>query len=130
MSPVSAVPGVRALLLDRQRAAIGAGGIVVEGRDIGTVVVPDAPLKVFLIADADVRAQRRGVELRSDDGTALATVRRELARRDAFDSSRAVSPLTAAADAVVVDTTELSIDEVVDRVLALAIERGAEHIRG
>jgi cytidylate kinase len=130
VSAVSAVPGVRALLLDQQRLAIADGGIVVEGRDIGTVVVPDAPLKVFLTADADVRAQRRGAELRSHDGTAVATVRRELARRDAFDSSRAVSPLTAAEDAVVVDTTELSIDEVVERVLCLAIERGAEHDRG
>jgi CMP/dCMP kinase len=130
VSAVSAVPAVRALLLQQQRAAIGNGGIVVEGRDIGTVVVPDAPLKVFLTAEADVRARRRRAELRPHDGTGVAIVRRELARRDASDSSRAVSPLTVADDAVVVDTTELSIDEVVDRVLSLAIERGAEHVRG
>jgi CMP/dCMP kinase len=130
VSAVSAVPAVRALLLQQQRSAIGDGGIVVEGRDIGTVVVPDAPLKVFLTAEPDVRAQRRRAELRPPDGTGVATVRRELARRDASDSSRAVSPLTVADDAVVVDTTQLSLDEVVDRVLALAIERGAEHVRG
>jgi CMP/dCMP kinase len=130
VSAVSAVPAVRSLLVDQQRAVIGGGGIVVEGRDIGTVVVPDAPLKVFLTADAAVRAQRRGAELHPQESSAVATVQRELARRDGYDSSRATSPLAVAADAVVMDTTELSIDDVVDRVVALAVERGAEPVRG
>jgi cytidylate kinase len=130
VSAVSAVPAVRALLVQQQRATIGDGGIVVEGRDIGTVVAPDAPLKVFLTADAVVRAQRRGAEMHPQESSAVATVRGELARRDAYDSSRAASPLAVADDAVVVDTTELSLDAVVDRVVALAAERGAEPAGG
>ena len=116
VSAVSAVPAVRTLLVDRQREIIGAGGIVVEGRDIGTVVAPDAPIKIFLTASNDARAQRRAQELGHGEVTA---VRTDLDRRDSLDSSRATSPLTAAPDAVHVDTTDLGLDEVVDTVLDL-----------
>jgi cytidylate kinase len=128
VSAVSAVPAVRAFLVELQRSAIGTGGIVVEGRDIGTVVAPDAPLKVFLTADPDVRAKRRSADRNQpSNGERLRVdaIQRDLARRDTHDSTRAVSPLAVAADAVVVDTTLLTLSEVVDAVKALAIERGA-----
>ncbi len=119
VSAVAAVPGVRRLLVDRQREIIAAardgGGIVVEGRDIGTVVAPDADLKVFLTASAHERARRRSAEDSSDlHATAAA-----LERRDRLDSTRAADPLAQADDAVVLDTTELGIDEVVVRLVAL-----------
>jgi cytidylate kinase len=116
VSAVSAVPAVRVELVDRQRAIIGAGGIVVEGRDIGTVVAPDAELKVFLTASAEARAQRRSAELPSAD---VAATQADLARRDALDSSRTVSPLVQADDAIVLDTTEVGIDQAVEQLLAL-----------
>jgi cytidylate kinase len=116
VSAVSAVPAVRAELVTRQRAIIGAGGIVVEGRDIGTVVVPDADLKVFLTASAETRAQRRSAEQPAAD---LVATQADLARRDALDSSRKASPLAQAEDAVVLDTTELGIDQVVEKLLGL-----------
>ena len=101
VSPVSAMPAVRHLLVAQQRriirAATAGGGIVVEGRDIGTVVVPDAPLKIFLTADAAQRAARRAAQDGVED---VAGVRRDVERRDRFDSSRAASPLRAAEDAV------------------------------
>lgn len=123
VSPVSAVPRVRALLVARQRAIIGAGGIVVEGRDIGTVVAPDAPLKVFLTADPSARARRRAAELAGEHGRDVHAVQEALVRRDAYDSSRTTAPLTAAEDAVVLDTTELTLDEVIARVVELARSR-------
>ncbi len=116
VSAVSAVPEVRVELVDRQRTIIGAGGIVVEGRDIGTVVAPDAVLKVFLTASAEARAQRRSAEQPSVD---VAATQADLARRDALDSSRTASPLVQADDAVVLDTTEVGIDEAVEKLLAL-----------
>jgi cytidylate kinase len=123
VSAVSAVPEVRAELVARQRAIIGSGGIVVEGRDIGTVVAPDAELKVFLTASAEARAQRRSLERASADVAAtqadVAATQADLARRDRLDSSRVASPLVQADDAVVLDTTELGIDEVVARLLNL-----------
>ena len=111
MSAVAAVPAVRQLLVARQRDVIaGAERIVVEGRDIGTVVAPDADLKVYLTASADARARRRSAEDASDvDSTAA-----DLLRRDRFDSTRAVDPLQQAEDAVVLDTTGMGIDEVVE----------------
>ena len=116
VSAVAAVPAVRALLVAEQREIIvAAGRIVVEGRDIGTVVAPDANLKVYLTASAHTRAQRRSAEQDAD----LAATAADLARRDRFDSTRAVDPLTQAADAVVLDSTELGIDEVVARLVAL-----------
>jgi cytidylate kinase len=116
VSAVSAVPAVRVELVERQRAIIGDGGIVVEGRDIGTVVAPDADLKVFLTASARARAERRSAEQSHADVTATQA---DLARRDTLDSSRAVSPLAQADDAVVLDTTELGIDEAVAHLLGM-----------
>jgi cytidylate kinase len=123
VSAVSAVPRVRELLRNLQRAIIGHGGIVVEGRDIGTVVVPEARLKVYLTADPIARALRRSAEMAADQERDVAVVEAELLRRDRYDSTRAASPLAAAPDAVVLDTTELTLDEVIDRVVGLARER-------
>ena len=116
VSAVSAVPAVRAALVAQQREIIGDGGIVVEGRDIGTVVAPDAVLKVFLTASAEARAQRRSAEL---PGADVAATHADLIRRDTLDSSRQTSPLQQASDAVVLDSTTLGIDEVVSRLLGL-----------
>lgn len=118
VSAVSAVPEIRARLVAMQRAVIGSGGIVVEGRDIGTVVAPDAALKVYLTASEAARAARRNAE--SDDPTTdVGATQADLARRDALDSGRATAPLAMAADGVLVDTTEMGRDEVVDHLLGL-----------
>ena len=116
VSAVAAVPAVRAALVARQREIIAtAGRIVVEGRDIGTVVAPDADLKVYLTASVDERARRRSGENRVDvDATAA-----DLRRRDKLDSTRAADPLRRAPDAVELDTTRLGIDEVVSRLRGL-----------
>lgn len=116
VSPVSALPEVRAGLVALQRATIGAGGIVVEGRDIGTTVVPGADLKVFLDAHPEARAARRTAELDHDD---VEATREALAARDAYDSGREASPLAQAPDAVVVDATHHGLVEVVAQVSAL-----------
>jgi cytidylate kinase len=115
VSAVSAVPAVRALLVAAQRELIGDGRIVVEGRDIGSVVWPTARPKVYLTASPEARARRRAGELGSD----VAAVAADIARRDQLDSSRAASPLTQSPDAVEVDTTELDIDQVVARLVDL-----------
>jgi CMP/dCMP kinase len=117
VSPVSAVPEVRARLLDLQREVIGDGGIVVEGRDIGSVVWPQAEVKVYLSADPDARAQRRAAE---EGGTDVASTQQSLLERDRIDSGRATAPLTMADGAVHVDTTHLTLAEVMDRIVALA----------
>jgi cytidylate kinase len=122
VSAVSAVPQVRRLLAAQQREIIGRGGIVVEGRDIGTVVAPDAPLKIFLTAHSSARAQRRSAELTQEQVRELTAVEADLLRRDAYDSSRATAPLAVAADAVVVDTTDMTLDEVIDYVVSLATQ--------
>jgi CMP/dCMP kinase len=119
VSAVSAVPEIRARLLVEQRDLIGDGGIVVEGRDIGTVVVPDAPVKVYLTADPAARAQRRSAE---QFGADVAATEADLLRRDTIDSGRATSPLAMADDAHHIDTTPYSLDEVVDLVVALVAE--------
>jgi cytidylate kinase len=123
VSAVSAVPEVRARLvaLQRDRVESAPGGIVVEGRDIGTVVLPDAPVKVFLTASPAVRAQRRAAqdEHERDQARDVRETESALLARDAFDSSRPVSPLTVADDAVVLDTTDMDFDEVVSRILEL-----------
>ena len=130
VSAVSAFPGVRRLLVDRQRdlvagALAGSGGAVVEGRDIGSVVLPDAPLKVYLTASPEVRAARRTAQDRkAGRAVDLDAVLADVRRRDGLDSTRATSPLHAAPDAVVLDTDELSVDAVLDTLLALAHERG------
>lgn len=118
VSAVSAVPAIRAQLVDAQRELIGAGGIVVEGRDIGSVVWPSAVPKIYLTASATVRAQRRARELGSgSDRTAVAAVAQDIERRDLLDSTRVHSPLAMVADAIEFDTTELDIDEVVNRLV-------------
>jgi cytidylate kinase len=116
VSAVSAVAAVRRALVQRQQEWIARhGGGVVEGRDIGTVVAPDAALKVFLVAGEDERARRRQNQ---EQLTGLEATREDIRRRDAFDSGRAVAPLIAAADAVVVDTGGRSIEDVVAEVVA------------
>jgi len=125
VSPVSAVPRVRELLVALQRSIIGSGGIVVEGRDIGTVVAPDAALKVYLTADPSARAERRSAEMQPNQAREIDAVEAELIRRDRYDSSRTTAPLTAAEDAVAIDTTDLTLDQVIDTVATLALERAA-----
>jgi cytidylate kinase len=116
VSTVAANPAVRTELRDRQRRWAGErGGGVVEGRDIGSVVFPDAVLKVFLTASSEARAGRRAKEVTDLD---YETVAADIARRDALDQGRADSPLVTADDAVVIDTTDRSVDDIVDEVLA------------
>jgi len=123
-SRVSTQPVVRQRLVALQRALGAAGGIVMEGRDIGTVVFPDAPVKLYLTADPAVRAARRAAELRAGAATIdEAALARELAGRDRRDAGRAHSPLRRAADAVVLDTTALTLEEVVERMERLVRER-------
>jgi len=124
VSPVSAVPEVRAAMLDLQRAQRTPPGLVAEGRDLGTVVFPDADLKIYLVADLPVRAYRRALE-RKVRGERFDTdaEREALARRDQYDSTRKVAPLSRPDDAVDVDTSKLTIDEQVDRVIELFRER-------
>ena len=137
VSAVSAHPEVRERLVDQQRRIIdsvlasGRQGIVVEGRDIGTVVAPDAPLKVYLTASAQVRAHRRGNQDRragrgGDQVSTLVAVQ----RRDELDSGRATSPLRPAEDAVVLDTTELDVSGVLTALRRLATERGLVELAG
>ena len=121
VSPVSAVPAVRRQLVDQQRSLVAeADAVVVEGRDIGTVVLPEATLKIYLTAAPEVRAQRRAGQLGIRDAAEVAELAEDLRRRDEYDSSRADSPLRPAADAVIVDSTKLDRRAVVDRVVALA----------
>ena len=115
-SRVSQHPAVREALLGLQRRLGAEGGVVLEGRDIGTVVFPDAALKVYLTADPEVRAARRTKEVRD---LSYETVAADIARRDALDAGRTHDPLAEAADAVHVDTSYLTIDGVVDRILEL-----------
>ena len=120
VSAVSAVPEVRSRMQDLQRAVIQAAmsgpGIVVEGRDIGSVVWPDAPVKVFLSADAAARAERRAAE---EGGSDVEATRESLLARDRIDSGREASPLVQADGAVHIDTTPYTLDEVIDQVVAL-----------
>ncbi len=122
VSTVSADPTVRREMVRRQRQWVEDhdGAAVVEGRDIGTVVFPGASLKIFLVARAEVRAARRAKEM--NNGSAE-VVQEDLARRDSLDSSRAVSPLTPADDAVVLDTSDLTVDQVVGQIVRLERER-------
>ena len=125
VSAVSAVPVVRRRLVAMQRAIMDeacreGAGIVIEGRDIGTAVAPDATVKIFLTASPEERARRRAAELA---GTTLEAQREALARRDRLDSTRAVNPLAKAGDAVELDTTGLTLDEVIAEVVRLTKER-------
>jgi cytidylate kinase len=122
---VAAIPEVRAALLGRQRAFARPPGLVADGRDMGTVIFPSAPLKIYLTASAEERARRRYKQLKDKgSGVSLPALSREIAERDARDSSRAVAPLVPAADAVTIDSSGLDIAAVVDRVLDLGRARG------
>ncbi|MEB1812888.1 (d)CMP kinase [Adlercreutzia mucosicola] len=130
VSPTSAAPSVRAALLDQQRRIGNGGDYVVEGRDIGTVVFPDAAVKVFLTASDEERAHRR-VRQNVDRGIGsidYEEVLADLRRRDAADSSRATAPLRAAEDAVQIDSTSHYIEEVIDQICALAREKMQERL--
>lgn len=121
VSPVSAVPAVRRLLVSRQRELVAAAeAVVVEGRDIGTVVLPDATLKIYLTASPEVRAQRRATQLGVTAPDKIAALAEDLRRRDEYDSRRTDSPLRPAEDAVLVDSTELDKQGVIARILELA----------
>ena len=119
-SDVSAIPEVRAFLMDMQRSMAEKYSVVMDGRDIGTVVLPNADIKVFLTASPEARAQRRWLELKNRGSDAsYEEVLRDIEYRDTQDSTRAAAPLKAAEDAVLVDTSDLSFDESVEAVAAL-----------
>jgi len=123
-SRVAAMPPVRSALLDRQHAFARPPGLVADGRDMGTVVFPAAPLKIFLTASAEERARRRYKQLKDKGLTVnIAGLSQEIRERDLRDSSRPVAPLRPAADAVILDSTGLTIEQVVDAVLTLARSR-------
>ncbi|SEP93118.1 cytidylate kinase [Ectothiorhodospira magna] len=128
-SKVAAIPEVRQALLDRQRDFRSAPGLVADGRDMGTVVFPDAPLKVFLTADTEERARRRYLQLKEQGLNAnLPALIEELAERDRRDAERAVAPLRPAEDAIEVNSTHMSIDAVLNEILALAAQRGLKAV--
>jgi cytidylate kinase len=123
-SRVAAMPAVRAALLDRQRGFAGRPGLVADGRDMGTVVFPEAGLKIYLTASPEERARRRYNQLKDKGlGANLAALSLEIAERDRRDASRPIAPLRPADDAVIVDSTSMTIDAVVARVLELAAAR-------
>jgi cytidylate kinase len=118
-SQVAALPAVREALLQRQQAFREMPGLVADGRDMGTVVFPDAPLKIFLTASADERARRRYLQLKAKgDDVSLSSLLEEIRTRDERDTQRAVAPLKPAADAIQLDSTELSIEQVLERILS------------
>jgi len=124
-SQVAALPHVRTALLNRQRDFLKAPGLVADGRDMGTVVFPSAPLKVFLTASAEERAKRRHLQLlEAGQDASLPSLLKEIQARDARDMQRSVAPLEPAADAIELDTTSLTIPEVVERVKDLLAQRG------
>ena len=131
VSAVAAVPQVRARLVELQRgcAELAPRGIVAEGRDMGTVVFPGATAKIFLTASETARAERRAAELRAKgvDEATIAAMAADLGRRDAADSSRATAPLAQAPDAVLVDTSELTLQQVIDTIAEL-VEQRAGHL--
>ena len=123
-SRVAAMPAVRKALVGRQKAFARPPGLVADGRDMGTVIFPDAPLKIYLTASAEERARRRYKQLKDKGLSAnLAALSQEIAERDRRDASRPVAPLRPADDAQIIDSTSMSIDAVVARVLELAAER-------
>ncbi|WP_018916054.1 (d)CMP kinase [Vreelandella zhanjiangensis] len=124
-SQVAALPAVRAALLQRQRDFQKAPGLVADGRDMGTVVFTDAPLKIFLTASAEERARRRHLQLQEAGMDAsLSSLLKEIQARDARDTQRSVAPLKPADDAITLDTTRLSIPEVVERLTELLAQKG------
>jgi cytidylate kinase len=125
-SAVARLPKVREVLVTRQREMGAEGGVVMEGRDIGTVVFPDADVKIYLDASAEERARRRATDpAHTGSQAGHAAVAEAIQARDKSDTTRAVSPLTLASDAIHIDTTDMPIDQVVARVMALVKERSA-----
>ncbi|PAU54933.1 cytidylate kinase [Pseudomonas sp. PIC25] len=123
-SQVASLPAVREALLQRQRAFLEAPGLVADGRDMGTVVFPDAPLKIFLTASAEERARRRYLQLKEKgDDVSLSSLLEEIRARDERDTQRAVAPLKPASDAIQLDSTELSIEQVLERILSEVANR-------
>ncbi len=129
VSRVSAIPGVRMEMVKLQRRLLEGGGVVIEGRDMGTTVAPDADVKVFLVASVTERARRRQGDL-AEAGyqVPLETLRMEIARRDHADSTRTESPLAAARDATIIDTSTLSAEEVAEEILKRCRAKGAGRI--
>jgi cytidylate kinase len=124
VSLVAAIPQVRTFLVAQQRIMGASQSVVMDGRDIGTVVFPKADIKLFLTADVNIRAQRRFDELSAQNTlTSVAEVRNNLAERDHLDSTRAESPLVQAADAIVLDATQYTVESMRDHVLDLVAER-------
>lgn len=118
-SQVAALPAVREALLQRQRAFRESPGLIADGRDMGTVVFPDAPLKIFLTASAEERARRRYLQLKAKgDDVSLSSLLDEIRARDERDTQRSVAPLKPAPDAIQLDSTELSIEQVLERILS------------
>jgi cytidylate kinase len=118
-SQVAAIPAVREALLERQKAFREGPGLIADGRDMGTVVFPDAPLKVFLTASPEERARRRYLQLKAKgDDVSLASLLDEIRLRDERDTQRTVAPLKPAADAIQLDSTELSIEQVLQRIMS------------
>lgn len=127
VSAVSAVAGVREALVGLQRIMAQEGGVVMDGRDIGTVVLPDAELKIFLTASVKERSKRRWMELKAKGVEVdLEELEEQIRKRDQLDSNREVDPLRQANDAILIDTTTLSITEVTDQIVELALTKGAE----
>ncbi len=123
-SQVASLSAVREALLQRQQAFQEMPGLVADGRDMGTVVFPDAPLKIFLTASAEERARRRYLQLKAKgDDVNLASLLDEIQARDERDTQRAVAPLKPAADAILLDSTELSIEQVLERILSEVANR-------
>lgn len=123
-SKVSAVPEVRQFLLDVQRDMAKKGNILMDGRDIGTVILPDAPVKIFLTASAEARAQRRFLELREKgQPVTLDEVLRDIRQRDHQDMTRAVAPLKQAEDAVLLDTSDITLEQSIEAVLRIIREK-------
>lgn len=126
VSAVAAIPGVRKALVKLQQKMSLSGGVVMDGRDIGTVVLPHAELKIFLTASVEERSKRRWLELKEKGiDMDLNELKEQIVRRDYFDSHRETDPLCQASDAILMDTTSLSIDQVVRQVYEMAIARGA-----
>ncbi|MFL2029165.1 (d)CMP kinase [Loigolactobacillus zhaoyuanensis] len=128
VSTIAALAGVRRQLVQHQQMIAKKGAIVMDGRDIGTAVLPQAAVKIFLVASVAERAQRRYAEnIGKGINTPLAVLQEEIEVRDKKDSTRAISPLTQAKDAVLVDTTALSIEQVVARIIAITVEKQKDH---
>ncbi len=124
VSPVSAIAGVRQILVEKQKRLAEAGGVVMDGRDIGTVVLPEAELKIFLTASPEIRARRRLKDMQQMGQTAdLESITQEIIERDRLDSTRETSPLRKAEDAFELDTDNFTQDEVLQKVLALCFEK-------